>query len=267
MSHNILCFKILEDGRGRFAGDGASGGKYLLMTEVTRPQAVTLRSGDVVLVRPVRPDDKAALARAYARLGQESRYRRFFSAAPELPDRLLHAAAEVDHDNHEALVALPLLSREIVGECRFIRLPDRPDTAELAVTVADEWQRRGLGSVLLARLSARALEVGIAYFSAQVLAENRTMLAILAKLGNVETEASGTVVDAHVEIAEPEPVEQADLLSFLSALAREEIIVIPAPFRLIAGASDVLARIVRLPVIALRRALLADPDAAVDEAD
>lgn len=237
------------------------------MTAAIRPQAVTLRSGDVVLVRPVRPDDKAALTRAYARLSQESRYRRFFSAAPELPDRLLHAAAEVDHDNHEALVALPLLSREIVGECRFIRLPDRPDTAELAVTVADAWQRRGLGSALLACLSARALEVGIAYFNAQVLAENRAMLAMLAKLGNVETEASGTVVDAHVEIAEPEPVGQADLLSFLGALAREEIIVIPAPFRLLAGASDVVARIVRLPVIALRRALLAEPEVAADEAD
>jgi len=237
------------------------------MSAVSRPQAVTLRSGDVVRVRQIRPDDQAALARAYAGLSEESRYRRFFSATPELPDRLLRAATEVDHENHEALVALPLLSREIVGECRFIRLRDRPDTAELAVTVADAWQGRGLGSALLARLSARALEVGITYFTAQILAENRAMLAMLPKLGNVETGTPGTVVDAHVEIAEPDLNERADLLDFLSALARGEAIGMPAPFRLLAEASDVFARIVRLPVIALRSALLADPAAPpTDEA-
>src|SRR6202034_4893047 len=94
-------------------------------------QLVTLRSGDVVRIRPVRPDDAPALARAYANLGEQSRYRRFFTAMPALPDATLKAAVEVDHTDHEALVAVPLLSAEIVGECRFIRLPDQPDTAEV----------------------------------------------------------------------------------------------------------------------------------------
>ncbi len=237
------------------------------MTAVSRPQAVRLRSGDVVRVRPVRPGDEPALARAYAKLSEESRYRRFFTAMPELSDRMLHAAAEVDHENHEALVALPLLSREIVGECRFVRLADRPDTADLAVTVADDWQGRGLGFALLARLSARALEAGIVYFTAEILAENRTMRAMLPKLGNVQTEASGTVVDAHIEIAEPSRESQAELLDVLAAAARGVIVGIPAPFRRLARVSDVFARIVRLPVTALHRALLADLEApAADEA-
>jgi len=167
------------------------------MTAASRPQVVRLRSGDVVRIRQVRPGDVQALARAYARLGEESRYRRFFTARPELSDSFLHAAAEVDHENHEALVALPLLSGEIVGECRFVRLPDRQDTADLAVTVVDAWQGRGLASALLARLSARALEVGI-----------------------------------------------------------------PAPFRRLARVPEAFARIVLLPVIAVRRALLADPEAS-----
>src|ERR1700691_5514573 len=111
-------------------------------------QLVALRSGDVVRIRPVRPDDAPALARAYTNLGEQSRYRRFFTAMPELSEQTLRAAVEVDHVNHEALVALPLLPREIVGECRYIRLSDRPDTADLAVTVVDAWQGRGLGSVL-----------------------------------------------------------------------------------------------------------------------
>jgi len=89
------------------------------MTAASRPHVVTLRSGDAVLVRQVRPDDAPALARAYENLGGQSRYRRFFTAMPELPEATLKAAAEVDHEKHEALVALPLGSPEIVGECRF----------------------------------------------------------------------------------------------------------------------------------------------------
>lgn len=142
------------------------------MTAASRPQVVTLRSGDVVRLRQVRPGDGPALARAYANLGEQSRYQRFFTVMPELPEATLKQAAEVDHEDHEALVAVPLLSPEIVGECRFVRWPDQPDTAELGVTVLDAWQGRGLGSALLARLSERALEVGIGYFTAEVLAEN-----------------------------------------------------------------------------------------------
>ena len=234
------------------------------MTAASRPQVVRLHSGDLVRIRQVRPGDVPALARAYAKLSEESRYRRFFTAMPELSETILHAAAEVDHENHEALVALPLLSGEIVGECRFIRLPDRPDTADLAVTVVDAWQRRGLASALLARLSARALEVGIAYFSAEILAENRVVLGLLPKLGNVETEAAGTVVDAHIEIFEPAGEGPAELVNLLVAAVREGIIGIPAPFRLLALVPGAFARIVRLPVSALR-ALLADPDEPVPD--
>jgi RimJ/RimL family protein N-acetyltransferase len=166
------------------------------MTAASRPQLVTLGSGEVVQVRQVQPDDASALVRAYANLGEQSRYRRFFTVMPELPEATLKAAVEVDHTDHEALVAVPLRSAEIVGECRFVRLADQPDTADVGVTVVDAWQRRGLGSALLARLSERALEVGIEYFTAEILAENRSMLALLADLGPVETESHGPVVAA-----------------------------------------------------------------------
>jgi RimJ/RimL family protein N-acetyltransferase len=201
------------------------------MAAPSRAQVVRLRSGDLVRVRQVRPDDVPALTRAYANLGEQSRYRRFFTAMPELSEQTLHAAAEVDHVDHEALVALPLLSRQIVGECRYIRLADRPDTADLAVTVIDAWQGRGLGSALLAMLSARALEAGIVYFSAEVLAENRSMLALLPGLGQVESESSGTVVENRIELAEPSPQHQAEFLDLLAAAARGEIVSIPAPLR------------------------------------
>jgi len=173
------------------------------MTAASQPEDVALRSGDAVLVRQVQPGDGPALVRAYANLGEQSRYRRFFTVMPELPEATVQAAVEVDHTDHEALVALPQLSAEIVGECRFVRLADQPGTADLGVTVVDAWQGRGLGSALLARLSERALEAGIEYFTAEVLAENRTALALLPALGRVETGSAGPVVTARVEIAEP----------------------------------------------------------------
>jgi acetyltransferase len=75
------------------------------MTAASGPRNVQIQSGDVVLVRQVRPDDAPALASAYANLGEQSRYRRFFTAMPELPDHTLKAAVEVEVENHEALVA------------------------------------------------------------------------------------------------------------------------------------------------------------------
>ena len=225
------------------------------MTAASRPQLVTLRSGEVVQVRPVRPDDAPALVRAYANLGEQSRYRRFFTVMPELPEATLEAAVEVDHTDHEALVAVPLGSPEIVGECRFVRLADQPDTADVGVTVVDAWQGRGLGSALLARLSERALEVGIEYFTAEILAENRTMLALLPALGRVETESRGPVVAARVEIPEPPRQTGQDLHDLLTAVGRGDIVAIPVLLRRLIRVPDGLAHIVRLPVSTVLKAL------------
>jgi RimJ/RimL family protein N-acetyltransferase len=231
------------------------------MTAASRPQVVTLRSGDVVRIRQVRPDDAAALARAYANLSEESRYRRFFTVLPELTESTLKAAVEVDHENHEALIALPLESAEIVGECRFIRNADQPDSADAGVTVVDAWQGRGLGFALLTRLSERALELGIEYFTADVLAENRTMLALLRSLGHVETESSGPVVAARIEIAESSAHTRQDLLDLLIAVARGEIVSLPVLLRRLIRVPDEFSHLIRLPVAALLRTIQRRPPA------
>jgi RimJ/RimL family protein N-acetyltransferase len=233
------------------------------MTAASQPQLATLRSGDVVRIRQIKPDDAQALVRAYANLGEQSRYRRFFTVMPELSEATLKAAVEVDHADHEALVAVPLLSTEIVGKCRFIRLPDQSDTAEVGVTVVDAWQGRGLGSALLARLSERALEAGIEYFTAEVLAENRTMLALLPSLGQVETESRGPVVTARVELAEPPRQAGPDFLDLLTAAARGDIVGLPVLLRQLIRVPEGLAHIVRLPVRAVlktRRPAPRSPD-------
>jgi GNAT superfamily N-acetyltransferase len=174
---------------------------------------------------------------------------------PELPEGTLKGATEVDHENHEALVAVPLLSTDIVGECRFIRRADQPDTADAGVTVVDAWQGRGLGTSLLALLSERALDVGIEYFTAEILAENRAMLALLPALGRVEADSLGPVVAARVEIAEPPQQAGQDLLGLLTAAARGDIVSLPVLLRRLIRVPDGLAHIVRLPVAALLKTL------------
>ena len=123
------------------------------------------------------------------------------------------------------------------------------------MTVVDAWQGRGLGSALLARLSERALEVGIEYFTAEILAENRAALALLPELGRVESESLGPVVAARVEIAEPPRPAGQDLLDLLTAAARGDIVGIPVLLRRLTRVPDGLAHIVRVPVTAVLKTL------------
>jgi GNAT superfamily N-acetyltransferase len=145
-------------------------------------EQLTLRDGSQVLVRPVRPEDKALLKEGFARLGPDSRYQRFLSPVARLSDTMMRYLTEVDHHDHEALAAIDPETAEGIGVARFVRLHERPDTAEAAVTVIDDWQGRGLGTTLLTLLADRAREEGIARFTALLLARNHEMLEVLEHL-------------------------------------------------------------------------------------
>ena len=99
-----------------------------------------------MLVRALCPDDAPALAEGFEQLSEASRYRRFFTAKPHLSEQSLAFLTAIDHHDHEALVAVEPDSGQLLGVARFIRDPREPDHAEVAVTVADSWQRRGLGT-------------------------------------------------------------------------------------------------------------------------
>lgn len=148
-------------------------------------KAFALRDGSSVLVRPVRPDDRELLLAGFERLGPESRYKRFLAPMPELTDDVVAYLTSVDHHDHEALAAIDPATGEGVGVARFVRLAERPDTAEAAVTVIDDWQGRGVGTILLGLLAERARAEGIVRFTALLLAENRDMLELLEALGSV----------------------------------------------------------------------------------
>jgi GNAT superfamily N-acetyltransferase len=152
------------------------------------------------VVRPIRPDDKGAIADGFARLSDRSRYQRFLTPISELSETQLRYLTEIDHHDHEALIALEGSSGDAVAVARFIRLADRV-SAEAAVTVVDDWQGRGLGTALCNLLAERAREEGVRRFVALLLAENRQMLEVLSSLGPSKTLSNldGTV-QVEVEI-------------------------------------------------------------------
>jgi GNAT superfamily N-acetyltransferase len=120
-----------------------------------RAVQVELRDGSRVRIRQCRRTDRDLLVRGFERLSPESRYRRFLTPMHELDARTLRYMTDVDHHDHEAMVALDK-SGEGVGDARYVRDNAQPDTAEVAVTVVDGWQGRGLGTLLLEAISARA---------------------------------------------------------------------------------------------------------------
>jgi GNAT superfamily N-acetyltransferase len=174
--------------------------------------------GDLeVLVRPLVAEDRELLREAFDRLGEESRYRRFLAPKRTLSTSELTYLTDVDHVDHEAIAALDAATGEGVGVARYIRLPDRPEVAEAAVTVVDEWQGRGVGRLLLDRLVARAEANGIERFRASMLVSNRVMRHLLEQIGDLEVIRQGEgSVDVDVEL----PVERSSLRVALRGAAR-----------------------------------------------
>ncbi len=192
-----------------------------------------LRDGAQIEIRPIVPADREELAAGMRRLSPESRYRRFFSPTSELSDAQLTYLTEVDHHDHEALVALDPESGHGIGVARFVRLPEDAETAEVAVAVADSWQGRGVATALLDRLAERARTEGVRRFSADILAENRPMLDLIGEIGEAQViERDQGTVTVVVELP-PEGIGAA-LREALRAAARD---LLRVPYLLSSGAA------------------------------
>jgi RimJ/RimL family protein N-acetyltransferase len=179
---------------------------------------VRTRDGAQVDVRPIEPGDKDAMRDGFARLSPESRYERFLSPLDQLSNSMLRYLTEVDHHDHEALIALDPSDGRAVGVARYVREED-PEVAEAAIIVADDWHGRGLGTALLHELAERAREEGIHRFTALVLARNEDMIDMLFRLGpaKVVDRSNGTV---QIE-AELPPAGVSDQLRGLLKMAAQ----------------------------------------------
>jgi len=142
------------------------------------------RGGDRVLIRPVHPQD-AELAREFVRgLSPASRYARFHQPLADLTPAMARWATDVDYDRHFALIAEVFgQGREVeIGVARYV-VVDRDESAELALAVADAWQRQGVGERLLRGLIHVAARRGLHWLEGEVLSTNERMLALARKMG------------------------------------------------------------------------------------
>jgi len=162
--------------------------------EISLTVLLELRDGTPVLVRPIVPEDKERIRRGFLRLSAQSRLRRFGAPVHDLSAKQLRYLTEIDYESHMAWIALDpdRPDSTSLGVARYVRLEDEPEVAEAAVVVADPYQGRGLGTMLLGMLGVAASTNGIARFRAYVVTDNRPMLDILRELGGVvELEAPG----------------------------------------------------------------------------
>ena len=147
--------------------------------------------------------DLNLLLQGFSHLSAESRYLRFFTAVSDLNDALIAQLIDVDHHDHLAIAAFDPEGDEsdegnAVGIIRIIRSTTDETTAEFAVTVIDDYQGQGLGSLLLTIAADVGLQVGICTLTGVVLATNGAMLAVVRGLGgHLESEpADRTIVNA-----------------------------------------------------------------------
>ncbi len=159
-------------------------------------QTRVLADGSRLLVRPILPSDAGELRRGFHSLSQSSRYQRFLGQLAELTPSMLSYLTNVDGHDHVALVALRLdteeREHELVAVARLIRTEPGGRTAEVAITVADAWQGRGLGKCIMHELLEVPLSPPVTQLLAHALPSNVAVRALLRSHGSLR-EVDGVI--------------------------------------------------------------------------
>jgi GNAT superfamily N-acetyltransferase len=172
------------------------------------------------VVRPIEPQDRDALEEGFERLSEQSRYQRFLTGIQHLSETELRYLTEVDHHDHEALIAFDGDGRT-AGVARFVRGADAKK-AEAAVTVIDDWHGRGLGTALMALLADRAREEGVECFTALLLASNQQVRDMFQSLGPTRTVShEAGLIEIEVDVPSEGIGEMAGILRTVAGGAVE----------------------------------------------
>jgi len=189
---------------------------------------VELRDGRAVLVAPLHVSDRERFVAGLGRASADSLYRRFMAPVKRLEDLQLRYLLDVDQRDHVALLAVAEDDGLAVGIARFVRNPARPDVAEAAILVVDDWQGVGLGKALGRLLADRARALGIDRFEAWLLSDNHAMLAVLDALGPFrEVDRDGPTVRVEVDL--PERGIGEHMTGILRAVAAGDFKLAPKP--------------------------------------
>jgi GNAT superfamily N-acetyltransferase len=163
------------------------------------------RDGGVIALRAIRPDDKRRLCEHFRHLGPTSAYFRFFSPKRRISEQDLSSLTEIDFLRNVTLVATMSIqgAERIVGLGQYVLDDDRSRRAQLACSVVDAYQGRGIGALLIKHVVGIARARGVSEFAADVLGDNHTMLQLLTKSG-LATHLSTQAGVVHVTFSEVE---------------------------------------------------------------
>jgi protein lysine acetyltransferase len=186
------------------------------------PIPVTLRDGTVLHLRPVLPGDNERTANGPVEFSGETLYRRFQSGRGPSKS-LMTYLFEVDYRDHFVLVVTDGADGPVVADARFVRAHDDPTEAEIAFIVADAYQGRGIGTLLMAALSVAAADDGVERFTARVLIDNHPMRAILDRFGAHWHRDDLGVVVTEIPVPTTDLPLPADLARQVRSLARRVI--------------------------------------------
>jgi len=178
-----------------------------------------LTDGTTIEIRPARPDDLGAVRDMHEKLSPDSLYLRFFSMSPSAAEREARRLCREPAPDHAALLAL--LDGELIG-CGSYECDDPPSqSAEVALTVADDMHNRGVGTLLLEHLISLARSRGLHAFTAETLSENALMLRVFADAG---LQAHRALADGVYDLTFPLPAGEADVAlgSYRDAVAERE---------------------------------------------
>ena len=165
-----------------------------------------LDDGTPILLRPAGHDDGPAILDGFARCSAGTRYFRFLSGGYQLTDERLHALTDADHRVHAVWLALDrdAPGTPVASVARFVRSTEDPDVAEVAFIVADDYQGRGLGRLMLDALRVSAAVDGVTTFVAKILAEKGPMLALLLHRGAHVVNRDGPELELRMSLDAPE---------------------------------------------------------------
>jgi GNAT superfamily N-acetyltransferase len=185
-------------------------------------QVHTLADGTRVLVRPLVPGDRAELAAGYEQLSVASRRRRFFATPDRLSEHVLDYLTNLDYRTHYAWVAFAIDEPDSPGIAVARYICDRRDAtvAEIAVTVLDRYQHRGLGTLLTQLLADIAVRNGVRSFASYVLWENANAVARLRDEGARISPAEPGMARIEIDLpTPPDSVADTTVHRILSAVA------------------------------------------------
>src|SRR3954452_8695428 len=163
---------------------------------------LTLQDGTVLLVRPLESEDRELLDAAVAKLSPQTRYLRFAAPKPRLTKADLDRLLDLDHHDREALLAFDAGTGEGIAIARYAPVTGRPHVVEVAVTVADAFQGRGVGTALTALLVERARAEGVIALQAVTLAENVRAQAMLRRGGFRPAGRDGAMLEFELSLVE-----------------------------------------------------------------